>query len=314
MKSPEVQAEAQSRGVVWVALGASLWGFDAVLRQPLTGTLASSTIVFYEHLILAAGLLPALVLHRRTWLALRLPQWIAVVWIGWGGSALGTLCYTQAIKLGNPTAVVFLQKLQPLIAVLLARLWLRESHPLKSRFWASLGVAIGAALLIAFGGETVWTLQGDPFRASSFWALAAAAIWGSCTVAGRYLSRGVSPLLLTSLRIILALPLLSVLVLAGSPSVSFPVVEAVAFQSLLLIAFVPGFLGLFVYYPGLRGTPASLATLAELCFPAAAAILNWVFLGTEVTLVQLAGVGLLWAAVLWSQKLQDTGEGGAAEA
>ena len=47
MKSPKIQEGAQSNGVVWVALGASLWGFDAVLRQPLTDTLASSTIVFY---------------------------------------------------------------------------------------------------------------------------------------------------------------------------------------------------------------------------------------------------------------------------
>ena len=305
MKSHEVQGEAQSKGVVWVALGASLWGFDGVLRQPLTGTLASSTIVFYEHLILALALLPVAAAQRRAWRLLRLPQWMAVLWIGWGGSALGTLCYTQAIKLGNPTAVVFLQKLQPLIAVSLARLWLHETQPLRGRFWVSLAVAMGAALLISFGGPAGWTLQRDPFRASSFWALAAAAIWGSCTVAGRYLSPDVSPLLLTSLRILLALPLLCVLVLAGSPAVSFPSLKPGDLQSVLLIALVPGFLGLLVYYRGLRGVPASLATLAELCFPAAAAILNWLFLGTEVTLLQLAGVGLLWAAVLWSQRLQD---------
>jgi drug/metabolite transporter (DMT)-like permease len=312
VKSPKIQEGAQSNGVVWVALGASLWGFDAVLRQPLTDTLASSTIVFYEHLVLAAALLPAAVLQRRRWRAFRLTQWIAVLWISWGGSALGTLCYTQAIKLGNPTAVVFLQKLQPLIAVLLARLWLRETQPLRGRFWVSLGVAMGAALLISVGGGSDWTLQGDPFRASSFWALAAAAIWGSCTVAGRYLLPGVSPLLLTSLRILLALPLLSVLVLAGSPSspsVSLPTVEAGDILSLLLLALVPGFLGLFVYYRGLHRTPASLATLAELCFPAAAAVLNWVFLGTEVTPVQLIGVGLLWAAVLWSQRVRDSAVG-----
>ena len=309
MKSSKVQEGAQSNGVVWVALGASLWGFDSVLRQPLTDTLASSTIVFYEHLILAAALLPAAVLQRDTWRAFRVTQWIAVLWIGWGGSALGTLCYTQAIKLGNPTAVVFLQKLQPLIAVLLARLWLRETQPLRGRFWVSLGVAMGAAVLISVGGQSDWTLQGDPFRSSSFWALAAAAIWGSCTVAGRYLLPAVSPLLLTSLRILLALPLLSVLVLAGSPTVSFPLVETGDSLSLLLIALVPGFLGLFVYYRGLHRTPASLATLAELCFPAAAAVLNWVFLGTEVTPVQMTGVGLLWAAVLWSQRVRNGAAG-----
>ena len=168
---------------------------------------------------------------------------------------------------------------------------------------------MGAAVLISVGGQSDWTLQGDPFRSSSFWALAAAAIWGSCTVAGRYLLPAVSPLLLTSLRILLALPLLSVLVMAGSPTVSFPLVETGDSLSLLLIALVPGFLGLFVYYRGLYRTPASLATLAELCFPAAAAVLNWVFLGTEVTPVQMTGVGLLWAAVLWSQRVRNGAAG-----
>src|SRR3712207_8383002 len=49
---------------------------------------------------------------------------------------------------------------------------------------------------------------------------------------------------------------------------------------------------------GLSGTKASYATLAEISFPASAVILNWVFLGVTVTANQLAGFGLLWAAIL----------------
>ena len=53
-----------------------------------------------------------------------------------------------------------------------------------------------------------------------------------------------------------------------------------------------------LYYRGLSGTKASYATLAEISFPASAVILNWVFLGVTVTANQLAGFGLLWAAIL----------------
>lgn len=66
--SPALAARStRSRPLLWVALGASLWGTDTVLRRPLTAALGSTQIVLIEHLILAATLLPA------CWRAC--PQW-----------------------------------------------------------------------------------------------------------------------------------------------------------------------------------------------------------------------------------------------
>ena len=53
------------RDATWlVALGAALWGSDALLRIPLVGTYPASTIVFLEHvvsvLVTLPWLLPAL--------------------------------------------------------------------------------------------------------------------------------------------------------------------------------------------------------------------------------------------------------------
>src|SRR6266849_6374631 len=68
-----------SRALLWVALGAALWGTDTLFRRTLTTALESSRIVLYEHLILTVLLLPVCWRGRREWIALRPLQWAAVL-------------------------------------------------------------------------------------------------------------------------------------------------------------------------------------------------------------------------------------------
>lgn len=287
-----------SSGVLLVALGACLWGTDALLRRPLTGALSSFSIVFFEHLILTVVLLPLVVKGRNQWKTFEAKQWAAVLWIGWAGSALGLLCFTQAIKLGNPTTAVFLQKLQPLVAVTLARWRLKETQLARTAFRLRLGLALAAAYLVSFGLRFSWNELTDGAGLAALLAAAAAVCWGYCTVVGRYAAPWVTAPTLTALRVTSALPLLLMLVWweAGS---NFSVPGSSEFRGLLLMAFIPGLLGLTAYYQGLKRTPASVATLAELCFPASAALLNWAFLDVRVSAWQLVGVALLAVAVIW---------------
>ena len=291
-----VQRRARESGVFWVALGAALWGTDPVLRHSLAGQASNAWIVFGEHAILTLVLLPWLVRNRAKLGGLGPRDWAVMLWISWGGSAIGTLCYTQAIRIGNPTVAALLQKLQPVVAAGLAGWVLKERQPRQISYWLRACVALCAAYLVSFGAS--WPgndLIGTRSLGVAF-AVAAAAIWGSCTVAGRYLAPKLGPLPLTSLRIVLASPLTAALALA-SP---FPAsVDGTFAATLAAVAFVPGLLALLAYYKGLRRTSASLATLAELCFPATAAMLNWVVLGTALSPVQIAGAILLVGALTW---------------
>jgi drug/metabolite transporter (DMT)-like permease len=282
-----------------VALGASLWAVDLVLRQPLTGSLPSSAIVLYEHLVLTAVLAIPLWGSREKWRGMTRRQWLVTLWIALGGSALGTVCYTQAMKISNPTSVVLIQKIQPLFAVLLARYGLGERETARGRYWLRFVVALGAASVISFGDGFPREQLSDPKLTAALLALAAAAIWGSCTVAGRYVAPVIGVVPLTALRIVLALPMLAVMSWAQRGVDGFPLPTGAQVFPLLLMALIPGLAGLLVYYRGLRDCPASLATLAELCFPAGSALLGWFFLGVEVTMWQIVGVVALWCAVLW---------------
>ena len=64
-----------------------------------------------------------------------------------------------------------------------------------------------------------------------------------------------------------------------------------------LLALLPGLIAMLFYYRGLRTTPAPVATLAELAFPATALIVNYVALGATVDAAQLSGFAILWGTI-----------------
>ena len=125
--------------VLLVALGASLWGTDAILRVPLLEVASPSQIVLLEHLVLLLFSVPAVALGWRYFRGFGVTQWAALLVIGWGGSALATLLFTTAFAVGNPTVAILLQKTQPLFAVALAGVLLRER--LAWAYWPCFAVA-----------------------------------------------------------------------------------------------------------------------------------------------------------------------------
>lgn len=283
-------------GLWWVALGASLWGTDTFFRRPLTAHLSSTTIVLSEHLVLFVVLSPVLWTQRAHWRKLRGFDWAALIGIAWGGSALATMLFTEAVRLGNPTTAVLLQKSQPLFAALLA--WFVLAEPLGPTFWIRFVVAMLGAYLINFG---VQSPSAPVALTASLSAIAAAALWGSSTVLGRFLLRKLSFPTLTAMRVAAAIPLLVVLA-AKESSGSALYITASDAATLVLLALIPGLAGLMIYYRGLANTYASRAAVAELCFPCTALLLNWMRFGTAISIEQGAGFILLAGAILSWQK------------
>ena len=281
--------------VLLVALGAAMWGTDGILRVPLLEVASPSQIVLLEHLVLLLYSVPAVVLGWRFFRGLGMAQWISLLVIGWGGSALATLLFTKAFAVGNPTVVILLQKTQPLFAIVLAAVLLRER--LGWAYWPCFAVAMIGAYLISFGNLDAFAALGSAELLAAALALGAALLWGSSTVLGRLVLKDMPFHALTGARLLLAAPLLVVIVVIqdavgglGSAFASEPC-------RVILLALIPGLLGLLLYYRGLTGTRASYATLAELAFPATAVVLNWTFLGVGVSANQVLGFVLLWGAV-----------------
>jgi DME family drug/metabolite transporter len=274
----------RSIGIVLVAVAAALWGLDAWIRRPLAQSTSVATIVFGEHLVLVACTLPLLVgalpaLFRLGWRYI-----LAAIVIGAGSSAVATILFTQAFVDGDPVTPVVLQKLQPVIAVVAARLVLGERP--RARFAVYLVPALVGAWLIGVP---------DPFHPTAhglkptLFALGAAALWALGTVLGRYLSRRLAFQHVTALRFAFGLPASAIaLVVLGAP----------AFASghdtfwIALLALVTGLVALSLYYYGLQTTPALAATLAELAFPITAVLVGYFKFGFTLTGWQWVGVAV----------------------
>jgi drug/metabolite transporter (DMT)-like permease len=181
-----------------------------------------------------------------------------------------------------------LQKTQPIFAAALA--WLLLGEALGHRFWLCLGMAVAGAYLVNFGLSVPGaSIQGE----AALLALMAAALWGASTVLGRFALESLSFFALTALRILLATPFL--IALNGALPLSLNAAQA---AQLAALALVPGLAALLIYYRGLSQARASRAAIAELSFAGTATVLNWIFLGTRTTAIQLAGFALLWVAIL----------------
>jgi drug/metabolite transporter (DMT)-like permease len=287
--------------ILLVILGALLWGTDSLFRRPLSRGLSPVTIVFLEHVILALVVLAVVVRGRTELRLLGRREWAALLVIAVGGSVLATSLFTYAIKYGNPSVTVLLQKTQPLFAIALARVVLNE-RPAR-RFWYWLAPALaGASLLSIPGGRTGLHFdveQPAPLAA----ALGAAWLWGSCTVFGRFVVGRMSSVLLTSLRFVLALPVLALMYgLQPAESQTLPA-SASDVATLVGMALIPGLAALLLYYRGLRHTIASVASLGELAFPVTAVATNWFFLDVRLSGTQLLGAVLLLAAFVGLSRL-----------
>jgi drug/metabolite transporter (DMT)-like permease len=290
--------------VALVALGAALWGSDGAFRQPLVSPVARwspYTIVLYEHVILTAVCAPYLLRHARSLRRLDRGGWLAAVGVAWGGSALATLAFTTAFEYGNPDVVVLLQKTQPLWAIAAAAAVMRE-RPLRVLVWF-LAPALVGTYLLSFGGMAPADAFTGAQGKAALLALAAAGLWGAATAFGRRALVALEPGMVTAVRFTLALPLLGVIALwervVGPPASA----HASDWTRLVGLALVPGLVALVLYYRGLVHVPASVATFAELAFPATALVVNYFALDASVSATQLLGFAILWATIALLHRL-----------
>jgi drug/metabolite transporter (DMT)-like permease len=127
-------------------------------------------------------------------------------------------------------------------------------------------------------------------------------MWAGGTVLGRYALEDVSFPVTTSMRFVLALPVLLVIALVDKGGAVFSGYSLSQIPSFLGIVLVPGLLAMLLYYLALSRTPASLATIAELGYPLALFLIFSlpppVGQGAPLRSVELIGAVLLVAGVV----------------
>lgn len=293
------QADRPRTGFWLVVLGAALWGADPLFRIILLReNITPTQIVLLEHIVIALFVAPVLWKHRSEMKGLQMRHIGALLFLSWGGSAIATILFTLGLTHGNLNAVLLLQKLQPIFAILMARMLLKEQLP--KQFGWLLIVALAGTYLLTFGFTFPFGHMNDFVKVGSLLSLGAAALWGGSTVMGRLMVGKMEYETVTSLRFILALPLLIGITINQGDPWQIPTgagpLAAVGIN-LLGQALLPGLFSLLVYYKGLTTTKASVATLAELSFPMVGVLINWIVFNQVVTIPQAIGFLLIWAAL-----------------
>ncbi|WED24305.1 DMT family transporter [Vibrio sp. JC009] len=285
-------------GTFFIMIACLTWALDTLIRYPLLNAGYSTLqIVLLEHVTLFLITLPLLIRHRNEFKNLSGLGFASLMFIGGIGSAIGTLAFTQAFQYLNPTVVILLQKLQPLVAILCASWLLKEQIRKHFVIWA-LVILAGSLTMIwpditnLSSGNLHYSDQSKDILLGYGYTLLAVFAWGMATVCGKYLSRsGMSANAIMSGRFTTGLLVLTTLALISPEQIGS--ITGSDLGSLVLMALLSGLVGMWLYYQGLKQVPAQVATLAEMTFPVFAALINWWVLDMSLNEYQIAGAALL---------------------
>jgi drug/metabolite transporter (DMT)-like permease len=280
-------------------VAAALWGLDGVVLTPRLSGMAVPFVVFLLHALPFGLMQPVLFgcwkklrgFDRATWMVLSL--------VALSGGLLGTMFIVKALFLVDfkqLSVVVLLQKLQPVFAIFLASLLLKER--LTGRFVAWAAAAIAGGYLLTFGLSLPDLEGGDRTLWAAFFALMAAACFGAATVFGKLLLGKVDFKTATFARYGLTSVLALIYVVASGVGLPFATVTRADWVVIVIISLTTGSGAIFLYYWGLTRVKATVATICELCLPLSAVILDYAVNGTRLGVWQWVGGLALIGSIL----------------
>lgn len=284
---------------VLIIIAASLWAVDGIVLTPSLYSLPVTLVVFIESSIVAVILTVFFKKYFAQLKNLTPKDWLAFLGVALFGGAIGTMAITRAlfyVNFVNLSIVVFIQKMQPIFAIVLAGIILKEK--LKKDFFIWAGLAIISAYIMTFGFSLPNFNTGDKTTMAALFALLAAASFGSSTVLSKRALRNVNYELGTYLRFAITSLIMLTIVLSSGTIASIPEVSSKQIWIFLIIAFTTGGPAIFLYYYGLKNISASVATICELAFPLVAVILEYFVHGNILSPVQWIGAALLLVSIL----------------
>jgi len=290
-----------------IIVAAVFWSLDGTFIRPKFYELPVGTVVFLEHLLGLIVLSPFLVLGWWKIKKLKLKSWIAILWVCVFGGLIGTFMITKAFFLAYAGAVTFatvilLQKLQPVFALIMARIVLKEK--LKPQFYIWAVLAILAWYVLAFGSHWLNFGEIDWLNNAAFFSLLAAFTFWSSTVFGKRIVNHLDFKITAGLRFGITAILALVLILVTKDFSAIGTVSGLQWKYLAIIVFTSGAGALFLYYFGLKRVKASTATILELVWPLSAVVLDYFINWSVLSWQQIVAAIVLMGAFFMIMRTQ----------
>jgi drug/metabolite transporter (DMT)-like permease len=286
-------------GATAISLAAILWGLDGIVLTPRLYNLNITYVVFVVHCI--PFLLLNLVCYKsyKELKTFTRYDFLFFFLVALFGGALGTLAIVKALFLVNfqsLTVVVLLQKLQPVFAITLAAILLKERVHKGFVIWAT--IAIIAGYFLTFGLHLPDFIAGSNTGLAAAYSLVAAFMFGSSTVLGKRVLNKVDFISATFFRYGFTTIIMFVLVLFNGLFYEFKVTTQINWTIFIIISFTTGSGALFLYYYGLRKVKAMVATICELFFPVSAILFDYLFNHRVLSPIQWVSSIILLIAII----------------
>ncbi len=277
---------ARAAGWMLIAVSAASFGALGVLVKVAYAAGVDKYSALALRFAFAAAILVTLAAARRP--GRPLGRILAgLLLFGGGGYVAHSLCYFTALEFAAPGLVGLLLYLYPALVALAGRVLFGER--LEGARIAAIAVALAGTAL------TVGPL-GDGSLRGIVLALACAVIYGAYIVACSRLTRGVDPLVTTSVIIAGAAVVYVVIAVAkGSPMPS----AAKGWALILAMAVISTALAIGTFFAAMRRIGATAAAVGSTLEPLVTVGLSFFILDERLTLIQLAGGAMIVAAVAW---------------
>lgn len=282
-----------------IIIAATLWGIDGIFLTPNLYNLNVPFVVFILHCIPFIFLNPIMFKKYKVFFDFSNHEKFIMFLIALFGGALGTLAIVRALFLVNfdhLSIVILLQKLQPVFAIILAAILLKER--LSKRFIILATMAVGSSYFLTFGASLPNFAEGQKLVLACIWSLVAAFSFGISTVLGRRLvSNHPFPVIHFFRFGLTTLIMVPIVALFGSFN-GFVDASTKNWIVIFIISVTSGSGAVFLYYFGLTKVRAQVATLCELFFPISAILLDYFVNDHALSPIQLGAAAVMISSVL----------------
>ncbi len=286
-------------GTVAISISAIMWGFDGVVLTPRLSNLDVIWVVFVLHAFPFLLMNIFMFKQYRNLSSFLKQDYILFFLVALFGGAIGTISIVKALFLVDfhqLSVVVLLQKLQPIFAIILAAILLKEK--IKKHFigWATL--AIISSYFLTFGFALPSISMDDNTIKAALYALLAAFSFGSSTVFSKKILINHNFVTATFFRYGFTSILLLIMVLITGKAYQLELTTDVNWIYFIIIGLTTGSGAIFIYYYGLRRVKAIVATISELLFPISAVLFDYLFNGSVLSPVQMLSAVIMVLAII----------------
>lgn len=295
-------------GTILVCFAASLWGLDAIVLTPRLFHLKVPFVVFMVHCL--PFLVMSIFIGKReikNIVALPKNDIVFYFFVALFGGCVGTLSIVKSLFLVNfqhLTVVTLLQKAQPIFALILARIVLKEKLGKNFLNWVLFALIGGYIMTFEFSLPKIAEVSSGNIIKACMFALLAAFSFGSATVFGKRILSHSNFVTALYTRYFFTTMITFCIVLANNQFGWIYKVTPFEWMIFVIIGITSGSGAILLYYRGLRYIDASVATICELAFPISSVVFDYIFNGNLLSPVQFLGASCLIFAILKISKNQ----------